>query len=183
MAQWGGGQTGDGQLAGGAKREQRRTFSTDCPLTNMSRLALCIHVECTLINSTVDNGSGPALSFPAERVWSDVCDGVEFKQLDEGPVRGKRCFVGGRGVGAVGELLSPGSVGITPLPSGRRAERSSPPPPGRGNGEAVGGGAETGVGGACHLWAQEVEAEAVVVPEPRSVLLPSVVRKRKRSFK
>lgn len=44
MQKNGGGQKGGGRIGRG---EQLRTFSTDCPLTNISRLALCIHVQCT----------------------------------------------------------------------------------------------------------------------------------------
>lgn len=61
--------------SGEGEGEQLRTFSTDCPLTNISRLALCIHVQCTFINSTVDNTSGPALCSPVERERRDVFDG------------------------------------------------------------------------------------------------------------
>lgn len=89
------------QCAGGQRREERwgegqreqlRTFSTDCPLTNIIRLALCIHVQCTFNNSTVDNTSGPALHFTSlpppplkgRGAMSLKEDGVEFKQLDDG---------------------------------------------------------------------------------------------------
>lgn len=130
--------------------EQLRTFSTDCPLTNISRLALCIHVQCTLINSTVDDTSGPALCFPVEKARRD---GVEFKQLGErgGQSRGvketdQRRFVCGRVVAwgcwlAVEPVLRQHRSAAVGEESGAEqssAERSSTP--GRGNGEAVGWG-------------------------------------------
>ena len=60
----------------GAKGNSLGLFSTDCPLTNISRLALCIHVQCTFINSTVDDTSGPSLHFSTvERARRDVFDG------------------------------------------------------------------------------------------------------------
>lgn len=78
MEQCAGGQRGE-ERWGEGQREQLLTFSTDCPLTNIIRLALCIHVQCTFNNSTVDNTSGPALHFtslpPVERARSDVSEG------------------------------------------------------------------------------------------------------------
>ena len=59
----------------GGPRGTAKDFSTDCPLTNISRLALCIHVQCTFINRTVGNTSGPALCFPVKRATRDVFDG------------------------------------------------------------------------------------------------------------
>lgn len=61
------------------------------------------------INSTVDNTSGPALHFPPLKGHGETSlteDGVEFKQLDEGPVRDKR----GR-LGMLGLWLWHGAVG------------------------------------------------------------------------
>lgn len=161
--------------------EQLRTFSTDCPLTNISRLALCIHVQCTLtrVQSTTPLALRFASPWRGHGETSLREDGVEFKQLDEGPVRDKRSGI--RGAWFV--VLAWG-CGLAVEP-GLRQHRSA----------AVGGESRAELSGdhdlagamerpraeagAGRLRAQEVEleaeAEAVVVLGPRSVLLPSVV--------
>lgn len=163
------GRKGEGQ------GEQLRTFSTDCPFTN--RLALCIRVQCSLNNNTVDNTSGPALlSTSPLKLYREMPlteDGVEFKQLMMGRVRMLGILVEVRDCWrAVEPGLHRRRSAAVREESG--AEWSSPPD--RGNGEAMGWGWDWGRAGG--PWAQEVEleaeAEAVVVLGPRSVLLPSI---------
>ncbi|KAK5890414.1 hypothetical protein CesoFtcFv8_013936 [Champsocephalus esox] len=164
--------------------EQLRTFSTDCPLTNISRLALCIHVQCTL--TRVQSTTPLALRFASpSRGHGETSlreDGVEFKQLDEGPVRDKRSGI--RGAWFV--VLAWG-CGLAVEP-GLRQHRSAAVG-GESRAELSGDHALAGAmerpraeAGAGRLRAQEVEleaeAEAVVVLGPRSVLLPSEERSR-----
>lgn len=127
--------------------EQRKDFSTDCPLTNISRLALCIHVQCSCSGSAVADASGPALRSPAERPRGEGMETGSNSGV-EGPVgvRGRDIWFCSRGVGLSLSCRTRASsasprrcltgVGGEQCRSG--AERSSPPGPGQWRGYGLG---------------------------------------------
>lgn len=75
MEQSVGGQKGK-ERWGEGRGGQLLTFSTDCPLTNIIRLALCVHVQCIFNNST-QLTTPLALHFtsPIERARRNVFEG------------------------------------------------------------------------------------------------------------